>query len=306
MSNPTDSPHAATPPDRRITWDSGGKLTVAAPAKINLNLLVGPLAGDGYHPLDSIVARISLHDVLQLQARTDGQVTLNCGGMECGCVAEDNLVMRAAKLLQADRQTPGADIALAKMIPAGAGLGGGSSDAAAALLGLSELWQLAIGEAELHAMACQLGSDVPLFLSAPASRMTGRGELLASVDVHPFFLVLVLPGFGCPTAAVYRAYDDSPSPIGPQMDLQRLADQPPSAWRDELINDLAAAAMAACPELAELWQRLADSSPVAFRVTGSGSGLFALCDSADEAAALAAALPSDLQAMCICAASNPW
>lgn len=305
MSHPTDTPGAAAPPECRIRREADGALVAAAPAKINLNLLVGPPGDDGYHPLDSIVAKISLHDTLELRPRSDGQVTLACTGCDSGPV-EENLVMRAAMLLAGGRDTPGADIALHKAIPAGMGLGGGSSDAAAALAALSELWQLGLGDADSRALARPLGSDVPLFLGPACSRMTGRGERLAPMAIHPFFVALVLPHFSCSTADVYRAYDLSPSPIGEQLDADLLAAQPPSAWRDKLVNDLAEPARQTYPQLAELWDRLAACADVPIQLTGSGSGLFALFDTLADAQAFASALPADLRGMCVLAASNAW
>jgi len=313
MSHPTDTPGVAAPPECRIRREADGTLVAAAPAKINLNLLVGPAGDDGYHPLDSIVAKISLHDTLELRPRGDGLVTLACTGCDCG-PAEENLVMRAATLLAGGRDTPGADIALHKAIPAGVGLGGGSSDAAAALAALAELWRLGLSEADLRALARQLGSDVPLFLAPACSRMTGRGEVLQPMAIHEFFVALVLPSFSCSTADVYRAYDLAPSPIGEQLDAGSArgprrdlpAAQPPSAWRDKLVNDLAAPARRTCPQLAELWDRLAACADVPVHLTGSGSGLFALFDTLADAQAFGSALPADLRGMCVLAASNPW
>lgn len=305
MSHHTDTPGVAAPPECRIRRKADGALVAAAPAKINLDLLVGPAGDDGYHPLDSMVARISLHDTLELRPRSDGLVTLDCTGCDCG-PAEDNLVMRAATLLAGGRDTPGADIALHKAIPAGVGLGGGSSDAAAALAALAELWRLDLSDADLHGLACRLGSDVPLFLAPTCSRMTGRGEVLQPMAIHPFFVALILPSFSCSTADVYRAYDESPSPIGEELDAGLLAAQPPSAWRDKLVNDLAAPARQTYPQLAELWDRLAACADVPIHLTGSGSGLFALFDTLAEAQAFRSALPADLWAMCVLAASNPW
>ncbi len=304
MPEHSDTQPAVTPAAQRMCRHADGRLTVAAPAKINLNLLVGPAGEDGYHPLDSLVARISLHDTLELRLRDDGEITLACDGFDCGASA-DNLVMRAAKLL-ADGRGGGVDITLSKAIPAGAGLGGGSSDAAAALLGLAELWQLELADAQLHELACQLGSDVPMFLAGPASRMTGRGELLEAITVHPFHLAMFLPSFGCPTPAVYGAYDSSPSAIGEQLDVAALAARPPSAWRDGLANDLSSPAMTVAPQLADLSAKLNACCPSPVYVTGSGSAMFSLCDTAAEAAAMRAGLPAELQAICTLAASNPW
>lgn len=305
MADLIDTMWATTPPERQIEWQGRGRLAAAAPAKINLNLLVGPARQDGYHPLDSLVAKVSLHDVLELQARNDGRIALDCRGFDCGPMKE-NLAFRAAALLAEGREVPGADILLRKAIPPGVGLGSGSSDAAAALVALNELWQLGLSGDDLHGLACRAGSDVALFGGPACCRMTGRGESLQPVAIRPFFVALVLPGFQCSTPEVYRAYDRSPSPVGQQIDTALLANQPPSVWRDKLINDLAEPARAICPQLAELWDRLGAHANVPIHMTGSGSGLFALCDTAAEAQAFRANLPADLQSMCVLATGNPW
>jgi len=300
-----DASGMSTPRPQRIQVSGRSGVTAAAPAKINLNLLVGPVRADGYHPLDSIVAKISLYDTLELQTRNDGRITLDCRGFEYG-PPERNLAFRAARLLAEGRDVKGADMLLKKAIPPGMGLGGGSSDAAAALTGLNELWQLHLSESALHALACRLGSDVPLFLAPACVRMTGRGDILEPMAVHAFYVAIILPGFECSTPPVYAAYDRAASPIGPQVDFELLANRPPSAWRDRLTNDLAAPARAICTKLAELWDRVQAHSPAAIHLTGSGSGLFALFDSAADARAFREGLPEDLRAMCVLAENNPW
>ena len=133
----------AARPRRAVLADGG--LRVAAPAKINLDLLVGPRRPDGYHDIDSLVAKITLYDELAARLREDGPVGLHCEGLDCGPI-EENLALRAARLLaeRAGRRVGGAEIRLAKAIPPGRGLGGGSSDAAAALVALDELWRLGL------------------------------------------------------------------------------------------------------------------------------------------------------------------
>ena len=281
-----------------------GALRLAAPAKINLNLLVAPRRGDGYHPLDSLVVKITLYDELGLRARDDGRVTFACEGAECGR-DEDNLVPRAARLLAAGRQVGGVDIALTKRIPAGMGLGGGSSDAAATLVGLERLWGLALPCEALCEFALELGSDVPLFLGPPAARMTGRGEQLAPVQVHPFAALLVLPPFGCSTAEVYRAFDAAPGEPHSQLPAELLR-EPPSCWRGRLLNQLAPAARRVQPQLAEVLSRLEATLPLPVCVTGSGSAMFALCDDRAEAAAMLSHVPDDLRELCVTVESNPW
>lgn len=184
----------------------GDWLLWRAPAKINLTLKIRGLRPDGYHELDSVVARVSLYDELRFTLRGDGELAVDCP-TDCGPV-EQNLVSRAAMLLKQAAGTPkGAEIRLAKRIPMGAGLGGGSSDAAATLMALNQLWELDLPGAYLAELGERLGSDVPLFLASPACRMQGRGEIIEPMAIREFFAVLFTPALVCPTPAVYKQYD---------------------------------------------------------------------------------------------------
>jgi len=289
------------PPIRRLGADH---LLLAAPAKINLNLLVGPRRSDGYHPLDSYVSKITLYDLIDLRRRRDGAIVFSCRGADCGD-DEANLALRAARALAEGRGVPGVDIALRKSIPVGSGLGGASSDAAAVLRGLNVLWELALPAEALSELAGRLGSDVPLFLGPPASRITGRGERIQPVPVHPFLAVIYLPAVACSTGVVYAAYDREQITVDQQLDAA-LLQQPPSVWRDQLRNQLAPAAFRTCPQLAEIWQALSRSVPQPVCLTGSGSGLFVLCDEPAEAEAVLAGGGRNLVARRIVVQQNPW
>ena len=304
MSDASDS-MTFGPVRARVERLGGGVLRLAAPAKINLNLRVGPARGDGFHDLDSYVAKVTLYDEVTLSPRRDGRITLSCTGADCGD-DERNLAVRAARLLAGDRDVGGVDIGLVKRIAPAAGLGGGSSDGAAVLWGLRDLWRLDLDDAALAGLAARLGSDVPLFLGPPAARMTGRGERLAAVDVHPFFALLLVPDIHCATGEVYRAFDAAgPGAMGEQLPAPVLAG-PPSAWRGLLRNDLAAAARQIAPRLDQLYRTVAARIEAPLCITGSGSAMFILCDSPARAAETAAALGEDLRPLCIPVRSNPW
>lgn len=298
-------------PPRPGPWEVCEPLSLRlwAPAKINLNLLVGALRTDGFHPVDSMVAKISLYDQIDLRRTADGSAGLVCRGARCG-PDESNLAMRAARLLLDRRGDAnlGVEISLAKHIPPGAGLGGGSSDAAAVLRGLNVLWSLGMGDAELSELASRLGSDVPLFLGPPASRMTGRGEMLAPADVSAFYAVLILPPIVCPTAEVYRAFDEQQSAsrlAGEQLEASTFS-RPASTWRGSLVNQLEAAAVAVAPELGQLLSRLRESVSLPVHLTGSGSAMFILCDDQAEARGVMDEIPADLRALGRIVQSNPW
>jgi 4-diphosphocytidyl-2-C-methyl-D-erythritol kinase len=310
MGQQRDNPISVLAPQARLERLPGGAIRLAAPAKINLDLLVGPRRADGYHPLDSVVAKVSLYDEIALSPRADGQITLTCGNADCG-PAEMNLACRAAKLLaqQAGKAGGiGVDIALVKHIPPGKGLGGGSSDAAAVLAGLDQLWRLATPPGRLAELAATLGSDVPLFLGPPAARITGRGEMLHPVGVHDFAAVLHMPLFACATAEVYRAFDCLPGAGRPMARREAidLAATPPSAWRDSLANDLTAAAEAVNEQLGGTLETLRQCAGLPAHMTGSGSAVFILCDDVDEARAVARRLPRALPGQTVVVRPNPW
>jgi 4-diphosphocytidyl-2-C-methyl-D-erythritol kinase len=286
-----------------------GALLWRAPAKLNLTLRVLGKRADGYHDLDSLVAKITLYDELVFRPQASEQVSLEViAPFDCGPI-EQNLVYRAARLMQdaapAGGPARGVHIVLRKNIPAGGGLGGGSSDAAAALLALNRLWDLKLPPERLAELGAQLGSDVPLFLGGKSSRIGGRGERVAPVEVSWFFALLCLSGLHCSTPQVYAAHDSALQPCPPTVGMPELFG-PASQWRERLFNDLQPAAMAVCPPLAELAAKFGQAIGLPVHLTGSGSALFAVVDSASQAASLLAALPDSLRKMTLAVGLNPW
>ena len=275
-------------------------LTAPAPAKINLTLRVGPRRADGFHPLESLVALVGLADTLTVAPRAAGQLVLRCDDPTLPTDAR-NLVLRAARALAAARGLDaGADLTLAKRIPAGAGLGGGSSDAATTLRLLNELWHCGLETSELAALGATLGSDVPLFFHGPLCVMRGRGEVLEAPpppmaeSLRATWVVLVLPALACSTAAVYAEFDRLPAPpVRPLTELSRRAPQggapqPLSALLPLLFNDLEPAALRVCPPLVPLFEHARGALGPHVRMTGSGAALFHLYGSQAEAQAAAA------------------
>jgi 4-diphosphocytidyl-2-C-methyl-D-erythritol kinase len=177
---------------------------IEAPAKINLFLRVLGRRPDGYHDVYSLVQTVSLFDVLTF-TRAESGISLNCDSNEVPC-DERNLVWKAAVLLDREIGLPeGVSIALEKRIPVGAGLGGGSSDAAATLKGLNHLFKLGLQSLELAALAEKLGSDVTLFFSTGQCLITGRGEVVETVKLPTdYSVLLILPDFPISTAWAYR------------------------------------------------------------------------------------------------------
>lgn len=291
------TPNPAALPSLPAVEPTSQGLRLNTPAKINLDLLIGPRREDGFHDLDSLVTQVTLYDRIELAGREDGLVTFSCRGADCGS-DDKNLALRAARLLaEQSGAREGVEIRLVKHIPPGKGLGGGSSDAAAVLAGLNKLWRIGLSTGQLMELGAQLGSDVPLFLGPPAGHMTGRGEILEHIEVHPFVAILILPACSTATAAVYREYDHmSPnkSIIHRTLEVPAVRLGPPSHWRHRLVNDLFEPALRVCPELHDLHARLQEHAGLPVCLTGSGSAMFILCDDATEAGQILGRIPSGL------------
>ncbi|HVS39161.1 MAG TPA: 4-(cytidine 5'-diphospho)-2-C-methyl-D-erythritol kinase, partial [Gemmataceae bacterium] len=262
----------------------GADVLVRAPAKVNLFLEVLRRRADGYHELATLMTAVSLYDTLWLRNDPSGSVLLQCDRPDLSA-GPDNLVCRAAELLRrrAGRDL-GADIRLWKRIPMQAGLGGGSSDAAAALAGLNALWRLGLTAAELAGLGAELGSDVTFFFAAPAAWCTGRGEKVERIALgRPLHFVLVSPSVGLSTAEVFGNVTSPGDPLtGEEVRRAAEAGNVEEIGR-RLHNRLQASAEQLRPETAEWRERLADLKPAGTLMTGSGSTIFALCRSPEEA-----------------------
>jgi 4-diphosphocytidyl-2-C-methyl-D-erythritol kinase len=272
----------------RVTPGSVG-LTVDAPAKVNLTLRVVGVRPDGYHDLESVVAAVGLFDRLRFEPADRLELSCDAHGVPSG---DDNLVMKAARLLgDAAGLCSGARIYLEKHIPAGRGLGGGSSDAAAALVGLAALWQCGQGPGELACLGARLGSDVPFFFGSPVSVVRGRGERIEPVDAQVrWWLALAWPDYGNPTAQVYAAYDRLPPPDGGRpgaTEILKCLEGAAGRAAAFLVNDLEPAARALRPDGPDVRAILERAGAAAVGMTGSGSACFGLAETEAEARRLA-------------------
>jgi 4-diphosphocytidyl-2-C-methyl-D-erythritol kinase len=271
-------------------------ITRRAPAKLNLTLAVVGRRADGYHVLDSLVAFTEYGDTLTASPSDTLSLTFDgpFGDRLAGDAAE-NLVLRAARLLAAEGGvTPAASLRLTKRLPLASGIGGGSSDAAAALAALAELWRLSPTLEDLARLALTLGADVPVCLAARTARLQGIGERIgAAPAVPPAPIVLVNPGIGLPTPQVFKARDAGFSSGARTAGV--LAQSPPdaAALAEALKshgNDLTAPAITLLPVIGEILDALtAARSCLLARMSGSGATCFALFpdDAAAEAAAAA-------------------
>jgi len=260
--------------------------TETAYAKVNLALHVRARRADGYHALESLFAFCADGDELRAQARDDGALTLAVAGpfAQDLSAGEDNLVLRAARALQAASGAQyGADLHLEKQLPIAAGIGGGSADAAAALRLLVRLWGVRPMDIDFPAIAASLGADVPACLGSQTIFGSGIGEQLAPVDLDlagtP--ILLINPLLPCPTGEVYAGWDG--------VDRGPLD---PLAWRQGR-NDLAAPAIALVPEIDEVLAVLRAQLPGLVRMSGSGATCFALFASEGERDAAADRIADD-------------
>ncbi len=266
---------------------------VFAPAKINLTLKVGRPRADGYHPLQSVVAFADVGDIVEAEEGDDLSLSIRgdfADGLSAGA---DNLVMRAASALaEAAGVAPRARISLEKNLPIASGIGGGSSDAASALVALNQLWNLNWPTQRLAEIGAKLGADVPVFFSGGgAAFMTGTGEHFARMRAPALAAVLVNPLQALSTPSVYREFD--------RMNLgSALADDAaPPSWNSEaealaamgaLGNDLEPAARALMPVIADIIAELKRHAGVSHvALSGSGATLFAIVENSARAEQLA-------------------
>lgn len=257
-------------------------VTLRCPAKLNLFLEILGKRPDGYHELSTVMVPVGIYDTLTLTPAK--KFTLEVDGPPLPGM---NTVEKAYKAVAATRKIPGVRARLVKGVPAGSGMGGGSSDAAAMIEGLDRLFDLGL---DRHAIAASIGSDVNFFLERGPALCTGRGEKVAPIPSGPpLHAVILWPGFALSTAAVYGRVRQflTKTPV-PVIDfLNSFGREGPGGLQKVLFNRLESAAFALHPELDALRCRLGGMLPHGARMTGSGSALYGLCSSRAEAARLA-------------------
>jgi 4-diphosphocytidyl-2-C-methyl-D-erythritol kinase len=261
---------------------SQSSIRLECPAKLNLFLEVLGRRPDGYHELSTVMVPIDLADTLELRRARGFSLEIEGARLE-----GTNTVEKAWLAVRRRRRIPGARARLVKRVPAGSGMGGGSSDAAAMLEALDRLYRLDLPLAEL---AAEVGSDVPFFLQRGPALCTGRGERVVPLAGLPrIHAVAVWPGYSLSTADVYRRAREflTPRPRDVIDFLNSVAREGPEGLGRGLFNRLEGPAFALRPELARLRRALARLPFRAVRMTGSGSALYGLCSTRGEAGALA-------------------
>jgi len=259
-------------------------MLLKAYAKINLVLDVLGTRPDGYHELFTIMQTLELHDMVEIKEAEEIELVVEGAELSSG---SDNLAFRAADLLR--RRTGyrgGAYIKLFKRIPLEAGLAGGSSDAAAVLHGLNNLWNLGMMQSELERLGAVIGSDVPFCLRGGTALVQGRGERVESLpSLPPLGVLLAKPSFGLSTAQVYRLYDELVEPQ--HLDNHGMLQAVCSGYVDGVIarlgNVLEQATLSLHPEIRELKEILAWAGALGVLMSGSGPTVFGLFDSKSAA-----------------------
>ena len=266
-------------------------LRVISFAKINLALAVPGRRSDGYHNIETVFQTIDISD--ELEFRPSAEISLVCENLP-GVSEKDNIVRKAASLL-AERagERRGVAISLRKNIPSGAGLGGGSGNAAAALLGLRRFWNIDVSDEELRAIALELGSDVPFFLMGGAALGKGRGEILAGLpDFQPEHIVVIFPGISIPTAAAYDALNLGLTSDDSDIKIQRFLGfvENRSSWQSRIFNDFETAILPLHTEIAEVKIFLENKGAISTLLSGSGSSVFGFFLSEESARVAVAAV----------------
>ncbi|MGQ9559037.1 MAG: 4-(cytidine 5'-diphospho)-2-C-methyl-D-erythritol kinase [Candidatus Oleimicrobiaceae bacterium] len=261
-------------------------------AKINLGLRVLGKRSDGYHDIWTIFQQVSLYDHVALES-DGGEITVVCHHQQVAS-GKENLCWRAAAALQAATGCKqGVRITLRKRIPVGAGLGGGSSNAAVVLAGLNELWGTGLSEAELSALAAGLGSDVPFFIVGGSAVGQGRGELLTPIDVpSDYWCVLAIPNVEISTRWAYSAakFDLTKRRKSVTFPCRGVELRDYLQWRELLGNDFEEVVFAAHPALAQVKAELYRQGGFYCSLSGSGSAVFGLFARRDQACRACAAL----------------
>lgn len=248
-------------------------------AKINIGLNIIERRPDGYHNIETIMYPIDWCDILEIVPSNGLETTLTVTGRKVNCPAEQNLVMKAFRLFQEETNIGNVDIYLRKIIPDGAGLGGGSSDAAFTLIGLNEIFNCNLPAEKLADMAAKIGADCPFFIYNKPQLATGTGTTLSdiNVDLSGYTIVLVKPPVSVPTSKAYAGV----TPAKPDYDLIESVTLPASQWFKYIKNDFESSIFTEYPKIADIKDKLVSTGAVYSAMSGSGSSVYALYSKSD-------------------------
>jgi 4-diphosphocytidyl-2-C-methyl-D-erythritol kinase len=274
-------------PGEILSIVSDARFTLPSFAKINLTLRILGRRADGYHEIETVFQTVTLRDELTFEARPDGQLELACDAPDVPC-DESNLVHRAGVALREryGARTGGARISLAKKIPAGGGLGGGSSNAAVALVGLARLWKIEVGRDALAGIGATLGADVPFFLTGGTALGTGRGtDIFPLADAPAKQLLLVTPRARVSTAEAYKSLNShaltkAVTPVN--LAVSRAQAEISGSLHAALRNDFEPVVYHLYPEIERARHALTAAGASGALLSGSGASVFGLFENVEE------------------------
>lgn len=266
-------------------------------AKINLGLNIIRRRPDGYHDIESVMVGIDWRDILEIVPSRNGQTTLTVTGRHVDCPMEKNLVIKAYRALAENIDLPPVEIHLHKIIPDGAGLGGGSADAAFMIIALNELFDLHLTLHEMAEVAGKVGSDCPFFIYDRPMLATETGKVLAPVDIDlkGYKVLVVKPDVSVSTAQAYSGVTPCPS----ECDIVEILRCKAVKWQSNgLKNDFEPSVFAVAPEIQRVKQRLEDTKALYVSMSGSGSSVYAIYDDEKEADRAAALFDGTVARLC--------
>ena len=261
------------------------RVSMKAYAKVNIGLRIDGRRNDGYHTLKTLFQTISIHDNLILELQDEQGIGFSTTGLKVP-TGEDNICVKAArKVLERENLKSGINIRLEKNISVGSGLGGGSSDAAAVIRGLNKLLKLDLDNSEMEAVALELGADIPFFIRGGCQYAEGIGDLLSPGEIEDNFIVLlVIPDISIATSWAYKNLDYlSLTSDTEDVNLARFPRNGETNKRRYFRNDFENLVFSEYPEIGEIKRQISESGAVYASLSGSGSGVFGLYDSMDEA-----------------------
>lgn len=245
--------------------------------KINLGLHVVRKRTDGFHDIETVFYPISWKDMLEINESIQGDFDMEISGLSISGNIQSNLIYRAWQLIKSDHPLPPIQVHLHKLLPMGAGLGGGSSDAAFMLKLLNSRFNLGISTQKLTEYAAQLGSDCPFFVESKPCLATGRGEILTpiAIDLSNYQIVIVMPkNISVGTADAYSWI----TPQQPKSSISDIIQLPINDWKNHLINDFEAAVIKHYPRIGEIKNQLYEAGAHYASMSGSGAAVFGIFD----------------------------
>lgn len=245
-------------------------------AKINIGLRIVSKRPDGYHDIETVFYPVGLSDALEFVTaeETADEDILTVSGLETGASPENNIVLKALQKMHVRYEFPHVRVHLHKAIPSGAGMGGGSSDAACMIKAINRFFDLKISGDEIRELALEIGSDCPFFIENKPAYATGRGELLSPLPnfAEGHYIIIMNPGVGISTREAYEHC----RPVKPESKLNELIMKPINEWKDNIFNDFEEFAFRKQPVIGEIKAGLYRAGAVFSLMSGSGSSVFGI------------------------------